>query len=525
MKDHLISDKVLFVMPFLFSFIIFLSGFNNMFSINGSEYEFFFYELLILIGISWTIQLAFYFLLTRFITNKRIVFVISLLFVATIINIDISRTIVFFSFFIICLIINKNNNKNINAFFEIISAILTPMLILVFLFNIITASYNGISFSKRIKHYYPMEELNVDSNKKSPNIYWFHMDGVPSPGFIKKYYNEDLKMFVDELGNMDFIINEDASFVGGHHTIVALNALINPNYYDNFLKNYIAENDKCNLNSCKTYSVVTYKDLSNRRIDSELINGLKKKGYTTIGINKFNQYTALDTDYVYDISLEYPDKCKVPFFKNKYSKEEIYKNSIRSHFNEIAKKYYSYNELDNPFYEKYIKCNNLDNYPIINNCKFLPIKEALIALDSSRSIDNNPKFYFIDNSIMHKYWNYDADGNFIRMYNTDLNDFSDSYIYTTKIILEFIQYIKETDDNSVIIFQGDHGIHVLDTQILKDYFNVDEEEVLNMRNSTISLILVPDDYKNGDEDHLKNPLNISRYLINNFVGDNYDYIK
>ena len=525
MKDHLISDKVLFVVPFLLSFVMFLSGYNNMFAINGSEYEFFFYEVLILTIIAWLTQIAFYFLITRIITNKRIVFVNSLLFLPVTFEINISRLIVFFLIFIISLIIDKKDNKTLNVFLEVFSTIITIAVIIVLIFNIVVASYKTISYGIRIRHYSSKEKLKIDSTKPSPNIYWFHMDGVPSTNFVKNYYNEDLTPFVDELSNMDFIVNEDASFIGSHHTIVALNALINPNYYDKFLKDYLIENDKCTLNSCKTKKVVSYEDLSYRKMDSELINGLKKKGYTTIGINKFNQYTALNTDYVYDISLEYPDKCNVPFFKNDYSKKEIYKNTLRTHFNEVAKKYYDYKELENPFYEKNLKCNiNMDNYPIIDECGFLPIKETLVSLEDSKNIDNNPKFYFIDNSLIHKYWNYDKDGNFIRLYNSNLKDYGDSYLYTTKIIMEFIRYINDTDENSIIIFQGDHGIHVVETEDLKRYFNVDEKEVLNMRNSTISLISIPEEFKNGDELYLNNPLNISRYLINNFVGDNYSYI-
>ena len=39
-----------------------------------------------------------------------------------------------------------------------------------------------------------------------------------------------------------------------------------------------------------------------------------------------------------------------------------------------------------------------------------------------------------------------------------------------------------------------------------------DKEVLDIRNSTITAISIPDEFKNGDEDYLNNPLNISRYL-------------
>lgn len=119
---------------------------------------------------------------------------------------------------------------------------------------------------------------------------------------------------------------------------------------------------------------------------------------------------------------------------------------------------------------------------------------AFFALYDSKNKGNNPKFFLIDNTLIHRNWNYDKDGNFIREDNIDLNDYDDCYKFTTKVLLEFISYINE-------------------------------REVLKIRNSTISLISLPEKYKNKDEEYLSNPLNISRYLINNYVGDNYKYIK
>ena len=46
-----------------------------------------------------------------------------------------------------------------------------------------------------------------------------------------------------------------------------------------------------------------------------------------------------------------------------------------------------------------------------------------------------------------------------------------------------------------------------------------------IRNSVISAIYIPDKYKNGDEEYLDNPFNISRYIVNNYVGNNYEYLK
>ena len=398
------------------------------------------------------------------------------------------------------------------------------MAITIFFLAIITlipAIYKGISFTSRLTKYENNKKIVVDKEKPSPNIYWFHMDGMPNTNFIKKYYNENLDNFKEKINELNIINNEDASFTGGHHTITALPSLIDPDYYDNYLKDYLEENDKCIIEKCKTKEIPTFKDLNYRRIDNELLKGLKKKGYTTIGILEYNQYTALKTDYVYDIYDN--KKCDVGYFKGHKNTDDIYKDILKIHFNYLLL-YKNINVMENHKPNKYISCQkDYINYPNIN--KNNQLKETLTALYDSKNKGNNPKFFFIDNTLMHRNWNYDKDGNFIREDNTDLNDYDDCYKFTTKVLLEFISYINENDPDSIIVIQGDHGIHVLDEDVLKSIYNINEREVLKIRNSTISLISLPEKYKNKDEEYLSNPLNISRYLINNYVGDNYKYIK
>ena len=39
------------------------------------------------------------------------------------------------------------------------------------------------------------QKLENNESTNSPNIYWVHMDGMPSVEFINKYYNRDLSEF------------------------------------------------------------------------------------------------------------------------------------------------------------------------------------------------------------------------------------------------------------------------------------------------------------------------------------------
>ena len=62
-------------------------------------------------------------------------------------------------------------------------------------------------------------------------------------------------------------------------------------------------------------------------------------------------------------------------------------------------------------------------------------------------------------------------------------------------------------------------------------FNSNDSNDNNIADNYLYLYLlgyitdIPDKYKNGDEIYLNNPLNISRYIVNNYVGKNYEYIN
>ena len=520
MKEHLINEKIIFYLPFLLVFTINLDIFSTQFNINGGEYEFMFYEVVILTFITSIVVLLLYFLLSKLIKNKRIIFILLVIFAFVIRNINIISILLFILLLIVS-IIYKKENFNLFIISEIFSSVIALTILFLAITTTISSIYKGIVFTSRISHYDNIKKISLNKEKKSPNIYWFHMDGMPNTNFINNYYKEPLNDFKHSIKKMNIINNENASFVGGHHTITALPSLINPDYYDNYLKEYLNENDKCTLERCKTQDVPTFKDLNYRRIDSELLKGFKKKGYTTIGILEYNQYTSLKTDYVYDIYDN--KKCEIGYFKGHTNNDDIYKDILKIHFNYILE-YKNIHIMKNHIPSKYISCEKeYLNYPNIS--KVNQLKETLTAIKDSNKKDNNPKFYFIDNTLMHRYWNYDKNGKFIKEENVNLADYDDCYLFTTKAILEFINYINDNDPNSIIIFQGDHGIHALDTIVLKKAFNVNEKEALKIRNSTISLISIPEEYKNGDEKYLDNPLNISRYLINNYVGNNYEYIK
>ena len=111
------------------------------------------------------------------------------------------------------------------------------------------------------------------------------------------------------------------------------------------------------------------------------------------------------------------------------------------------------------------------------------------------------------------------------IYGLNTNFYLGNYIYSNKLLIELLEYIRDNDEDAVIIVQSDHGIHLLEDEEIMAQLSITKEEVQDIRNSVISAFYIPQEYRNGDEDYLDNPLNISRYLVNNYVGENYEYMN
>ena len=87
-----------------------------------------------------------------------------------------------------------------------------------------------------------------------------------------------------------------------------------------------------------------------------------------------------------------------------------------------------------------------------------------------------------------------------------------NYTYVSHLLVDLVQYIKDNDQDAVIVLQSDHGIHTVDCDELKRLLNVNSSDCRIIRNSMFSAISIPEKYKNGDESVLNNPLNISTKL-------------
>jgi len=95
-----------------------------------------------------------------------------------------------------------------------------------------------------------------------------------------------------------------------------------------------------------------------------------------------------------------------------------------------------------------------------------------------------------------------------------------AYAYALEIMLNAIDLILSINPNAVIVLQADHGIHTASMQ--EEMYNRGRtvDELLELFNSVFSAVRIPEQY--GGLDAPLDPRNISRVLINRFIGENYE---
>ena len=443
----------------------------------------------------------------------------------------------FLLFIVFVLILIINFKKFIKFKLDTFVGLFSFVTIILFSFSFIMASFNCCYNLIRSKSFDNSIDINVSEDRESPNIYYIHCDGMMGISAIEKYFNYNDVYLTNYFRNNDYFLNEDASFVNGRKTQRSLVALFNPYYYDNFYGDYLSELEDVYMDRRSNTSFnVSYYELEDKRLNNELFRAFESKGYTTIGIGEFNQYTSFDTDYYYDFYVHSPEFVHLVPGKEWLRSISSSNSDLRKlsyirfmHSRSILDNTMFYNLLGDFNYLEYdnINYNNYDysDYRYINNTTYWPAKAILKSLDMSMKVDDK-KLVFIDYNLNHLYLTYDIFGN--RLSEDDranLNYYDDNYIYSSYLLVDMLEFIRNNDPDGVIVIEGDHGIHVFEDEEIMEFLDVDRDSVEEIRNSVISSIYVPSKYRNGDEKHLDNPLNISRYLVNNFVGDNYEYLK
>jgi hypothetical protein len=369
------------------------------------------------------------------------------------------------------------------------------------------------------------------------------MDGMLSLGMAERFFGEPQDVLRSELIRRGFVIYEDATLNAGS-TDWAFPALFSPAFYDSY---YGARLSEVSHLLAESRHPILHGKLSEDGInfiydiipDNEMFWAFMSANYETLMM-------------ITDTGLR-----RAPFTLNR-----LYNLSIPSVATTTIKNYFMIQAGDlirlftlvTPFsiYSKQLLAlfeQHFDHWLHLPNndetveqltahtLNTVPERNIYIAFIDSFSVQS-PKIIFTDIPFTHhNYWHWafpwewsddSTEVNRERMIEAarDINLpglYSWSFLaYNNAIavMLNAIDMVLKQNPNAVIVLQADHGMHsgIHIQHILSD-MGYTEAEILELYLSVMSAVRIPAAY--GGLDAPLEPRNISRELVNRFVGENY----
>jgi len=408
---------------------------------------------------------------------------------------------------------------------------------LLFIFNAFpsfVASMRANSDVDGVSSFYLKRVFNVDPSLLNPDIYWFHMDGVISLHDVEYYFDVLQDDSRERLLNLGFLINDNTEFAAGG-TVQGVAALLSPDFYDSYLHEIFVEGEHLLRDGRQ--------ELFNNAIIRdgisfageiapyhELFHAFLQIGYTTTMIASFtpNIYTPInqfyrlgDSSYISDYPFVIADQTLEhhSLMSALYLVELLTRTTpLPDRFTSLVsgERYFEWQAI--PAYEDKVDRLTTTTLNLLHERQLY--RTLIDQLENTQP--DFPTLTYITLWFAHSgrwHWQTSVDNG---VANRQIDLYPVAYDYTLYIMFNMIDMILERNPDAVIVLQADHGLHVFDTQqvLLEEGFT--EEEVLRLFNSVISAVRIPDRY--GGLDEPLAPLNITRELVNRFVGENYQLL-
>lgn len=427
------------------------------------------------------------------------------------------------------------------------AALFSTVLTMILAFNLLPIVRAGLSVGtdeQAGKPFY-QTDFSIDSKKiDTPNVYWIHPDGMMGVDIIEKYYHDEQPEFLSELTARGFSIDPSAHFDGRTATAYAIAALTSPSAYDAWLSDYTVSSLRDAIFSNRLREV---------RRHNEMIMAFCQKGYISNVISSASDiyYPALSGGAFYSIEN---DRDEVELSSEANMDKLVLLQNIRQNMRGVSEflawifeKLYAIAFLAPPsqWFEELLTPTSVGtSQPFSADIPEDQLKQILPDIQNYipnsqyeskmvRSLydilygggSQDPKLVIIHDFMTHGPFFYDENGALTdHVQSYDVMDYYPQHVFSTKVLIDMIDMILEVDPDAVIVIQADHGLRFITEESAKAAFGEDVD-VLELRNSTMSAIRVPEKYQTGEEQYaLENPLNMSRYLVNSFVGQNYEYL-
>lgn len=417
-----------------------------------------------------------------------------------------------------------------------IEGILAAILGMVFVFNVVPIANAAIQMQQHSLDGVTIKKgFEIEDDTASPNVYWIHADGMLGMNAFEKYYNDPQSEFSEALFERGFEINPSASLEAAHQTALAIPMLTNPYSYDHYLKQ-LTDTHEAAMAMGDNYGRIVA--LTKLRQNNELLHAFERKGYAVYLAQSNSSFSPY---YI-------PTKNSGIFFSSR--RMVVYNGTESGAYRQITLEA-DLAPLENlsEFFSMALKLTSqlllkedpedYENWqPYTTQMSDAQLEEAVMGAWGGKTSPRPeieglyellhgdykaPWLMVIHDSRAHYPYRHSENGEVVKD-SMDPLEYYSQHIYTSKVILNMVDMILAADPDAVIVIQADHGLHGNEEKDFKAAFGEDADAI-ELWNSTMSAIRVPEKYRTGEEHYaLENPLNISRYLINNFVGRNYEYL-
>ncbi len=365
----------------------------------------------------------------------------------------------------------------------------------------------------------------------TPNIYWIHCDGMLGFDTIERYSGDAQTEAYDTLTELGFYVNRSAWLEATHSTTVAVPSLMCPAFYDEYLAEFLEGGDEGV--TYLTENKASYMSLLTEAVENnELTASLFSKDYNI-------SIVAEGTFYYY-----FPDSYYVSRVYNDYGlfTREVQLQTVFDDIFDQTQIVDFCGAISQPLAAAVDRLTAVDIETVEMTGEKLTDEELADILETEnisarenycRNFDyvydvmtSSDEPYFVLYVFPYDHQPFVADENGDALTENTGNTTENYYrthAYNMRVLVNLVSMIRENDPAAVIVLQADHGTHMLSAEQLTAETG-SADAAADFWNQVMSAVYVPEKYRSdGYEEILANPLNISRYLVNTFVGPNYEY--
>ncbi len=382
------------------------------------------------------------------------------------------------------------------------------------------------------------DDFRVEAGTKSPNIYWFHMDGMLNNQTMERYFGVSAAPLEQALAQRGFASFPGATLMADHFTALAIPSLTCPAYYDQSLAAVLASAPPNQRPGIRFYETAP-PGLSLAKTNNELLTAFSKKGYATrlLALNTGDSYQAPSTKY-YAVA-EHNTVSNVRATGYPYIAEEgdvarrTRGNQLEhlllllldeAHAKQLARKLAPEASRQAPLTQ--LPSQEEIEAALLHNEKAMFYYSSLVkSLYDELQTASSPRLTLIHDMMTHCPYIFSKDGSFPYPNDEfDVRNYPTHHEYCFDVTMNLVDMVLAKDPSAIIVLIGDHGIHsaFCEKQLLELY---GEQGRVDLWTNIFYAVRIPGEWDpQPDLAMLADPRNLSRYLVNTFVGPNYTYI-